>query len=81
MPLYEFHCATCNQSFEIQRKMSDSLSSVECPTCHGGNVQRIFTPIAAFSGSGGQRVAVGGSSGCAGCATSSCAGCASARRN
>ena len=79
MPLYDFQCLACDQTFEIQRKMSDDLSQVECPVCHNSNVQRIFTPIAAFSGSGGQRVAVGGSSGCAGCATTSCAGCASAR--
>jgi putative FmdB family regulatory protein len=81
MPLYEFQCLTCHQMFEIRRSMTDNLSSVECPACHGDNVRRSFTPIAAFSGSGGQRVAVGGSSGCAGCATTSCAGCASARKN
>jgi putative FmdB family regulatory protein len=81
MPLYEFLCVACNQTFEVQRKMNDNLSQVECPTCHCDSVQRIFTPIAAFSGSGGQRVAVGGSSGCAGCATTSCAGCASTRKS
>lgn len=80
MPLYDFLCVTCNQSFEIRRSMSDNSSPVECPVCHSREVRRVFTPLAAFSGSGGQRVAVGGGSGCAGCATTSCAGCASARR-
>jgi putative FmdB family regulatory protein len=81
MPLYEFQCVTCHQTFEIRRSMNDNLSLVECPGCHGYEVRRVFTPVAAFSGSGGQRVAVGGSSGCAGCATTSCAGCASTRKN
>ena len=81
MPLYEYWCPDCRQSFEIRRSMTDTASTVDCPVCHGGSVQRVFTPIAAFSASGGQRTAIGGGSGCAGCATTSCAGCATARKN
>ena len=81
MPLYEFYCDTCDCCFQERRSFSQGTDNVSCPSCTGQNVQRVYTPVATFTSSGGgQRVAVGGSSGCAGCAATRCTGCASAGR-
>ncbi len=79
MPLYEFFCPTCDRSFDVRRTFSEGTDNVVCILCAEENVQRVFTPVAVRSNSGGKTSAVGGSS-CSGCATTSCAGCASGGR-
>ena len=80
MPLYEFYCQSCDCCFEIRRSFSQGTENVTYPTCTGDKVQRVFTPVAAFSiGGNGGMTAIGGSSGCAGCAITNCSGCPSAR--
>ncbi len=81
MPIYEFHCQSCNQPFSVRRSFSQGTDDVTCPTCQAENVERIFTPVMAFSkGQGGKVSAVSGAGGCASCAATTCAGCASLRR-
>jgi putative FmdB family regulatory protein len=80
MPLYEFYCNTCDGCFDIRRSLSEGTGGVVCPSCKRDNVQRVFTPVAAFrSGNGGQRTAIG-SSGCGSCTTTNCSGCPSLSR-
>jgi putative FmdB family regulatory protein len=33
MPLYEYHCDSCNKSFSKIRKIKDRETEVECPAC------------------------------------------------
>lgn len=80
MPLYEFYCQGCDCCFDVRRSLSQGLDDVLCPYCASPDVKRVFTPVAAFSSGGRQRVALSGSGGCAGCAATHCSSCASARR-
>ncbi len=80
MPLYEFYCKNCERCFDLRRSLSEGTDDVTCPTCDGGKVQRVFTPVAAFSsGSDGRNSMVGGSS-CSGCTITNCGSCPSLSR-
>jgi putative FmdB family regulatory protein len=51
MPLYEYHCRQCNQTFEVRQKFSDSPLTIH-DGC-GGEVERLLSPPALqFKGSG-----------------------------
>lgn len=51
MPLYEYRCQDCGETFEIIQKFSDSPLS-ECESC-GGELERLLSPPAIqFKGSG-----------------------------
>ena len=41
MPLYEYQCKSCNNTFELRQKFSDPPAS-ECPTC-GGEVEKLIS--------------------------------------
>jgi len=46
MPLFEFNCNTCNQSFEELLRRIESISEVTCPDCGGIEVKRKVSKIA-----------------------------------
>jgi putative FmdB family regulatory protein len=52
MPTYVYQCSTCNNTFEVQQRISEApLDSCECGAT--GTVKRIIQPIAVmFKGSG-----------------------------
>jgi putative FmdB family regulatory protein len=51
MPLYEYKCASCGETFEIIQKFSDAALEVH-EKC-GGHVERLISPSALqFKGSG-----------------------------
>lgn len=51
MPIYEYHCADCGQSFEkLVRRTADL---VECPDCHGAQVEQQYSTFAAKADGGG----------------------------
>jgi putative FmdB family regulatory protein len=50
MPLYEYQCRDCGQSFEKLRRMSDDDRDLECPECRSKKVER---QLSTFSSSGG----------------------------
>jgi len=39
MPLYEFRCRTCDETFELRRSMSESSDPATCPQGHDGAVR------------------------------------------
>ncbi|MEN9823305.1 MAG: FmdB family zinc ribbon protein [Ilumatobacteraceae bacterium] len=39
MPLYEFRCRTCDDTFELRRSMSESNDPATCPQGHDGAVR------------------------------------------
>lgn len=80
MPLYEFYCPTCERCFEVRRSLKQGTDGVVCPECTGSNVQRIFTPIMAFSKGAGSTPTMIGGGGCSGCTITNCSGCPSIRR-
>lgn len=50
MPLYEYQCKSCNNTFELRQKFSDAPASA-CPTC-GGPVEKLISQ-SGFSLKGG----------------------------
>ena len=51
MPIYEYQCDDCGDSFEVMQKMSDD-PLVECEKC-GGPLRKVLHPVAIhFKGSG-----------------------------
>ncbi len=50
MPLYEYECEQCGESFEIIVPMSEKDDAKECPRCHGAHTQRKVSAIASRFG-------------------------------
>jgi putative FmdB family regulatory protein len=51
MPLYDYHCDKCDQTFEVRQKFSDELLKVH-EDC-GGQLERLISaPALHFKGSG-----------------------------
>ncbi|HNV71043.1 MAG TPA: zinc ribbon domain-containing protein [Candidatus Ozemobacteraceae bacterium] len=42
MPIYEWICQSCSQTFETNSSMRE-LTRPDCPTCHGSDVRRRFS--------------------------------------
>lgn len=79
MPLYEYQCKSCNNTFELRQKFSDAPAS-ECPTC-GGPVEKLISQSGfALKGGGWYGDGYGASKTAAPACPSggSCAGCPSA---
>jgi putative FmdB family regulatory protein len=52
MPLYEYLCSTCGQSFEKVQPVSSQNGDVRCPAGHR-KVHRVYSaPMILFRGSG-----------------------------
>ncbi len=51
MPIYEYQCDRCGDSFEVMQRMSDDPLT-ECEKC-GGSLHKVMHPVAIhFKGSG-----------------------------
>jgi putative FmdB family regulatory protein len=44
MPIYEYHCADCDRSFESLVRPGGR--ETQCPACHGGNIARELSVFA-----------------------------------
>jgi putative FmdB family regulatory protein len=47
MPLYEFDCLSCGQSFEKLVRSAQAIKEVACPVCGQSHVQKKFSVFAA----------------------------------
>jgi len=52
VPLYEFRCRTCDDTFEVRRPMSEASDPATCPQGHDGAV-RMLSVFASVGASGG----------------------------
>ena len=74
MPLYEYTCEICSNTFEKLRSMSAMDDAAPCPDC-GSNSHRQLSVFASFSaGANGETQAIAGGGG--GCCGGGGAGCA-----
>jgi putative FmdB family regulatory protein len=46
MPLYEFDCLSCGQSFEKLVRSAAAINEVVCPTCGQAHVQKKLSTFA-----------------------------------
>ena len=45
MPLYEFRCTACGETFEILASHAERDDKAVCPACGGHDAARLFSPI------------------------------------
>jgi putative FmdB family regulatory protein len=52
VPLYEFKCKECDDTFEVRRPMSEASDPATCPQGHDGAVRllSVFASVGASSG-------------------------------
>lgn len=43
MPLYEFTCETCDNSFDVVASFFEDLDAPECPECHGHETRKKYS--------------------------------------
>jgi len=73
MPIYEYHCESCNKDFEC---LVFGNEKPDCPSCDSTEVCRLMSTCGFVSkGSGGQTQSSSAGSACGGCTASSCSGC------
>jgi putative FmdB family regulatory protein len=53
MPLYEFKCRTCDDTFEVRRPMSEAGDPATCPQGHDGAVRLLSVFASVGGGNGG----------------------------
>ena len=46
MPLYDYACYDCGNSFEMLRRMNDDDREVRCPECGSERIERILSTFA-----------------------------------
>ncbi len=69
MPLFEFSCTSCNQSFEELVRSSEAIPEVSCPVCGSSEIKKKMPRIASRLGvTGGFSL---GTSAAASCSTGS----------
>jgi putative FmdB family regulatory protein len=73
MPIYEYHCEKCDQTFEC---LVIGSAKPECTVCNSKKVRKLMSACGFVSkGSGGQSVKQAAGSSCGSCHASSCGGC------
>jgi putative FmdB family regulatory protein len=73
MPIFEFHCHSCNQDFE--KLVFGSDPEVECPHCGQAKVEKLMSVCAAKVGYKFTSASSGSKSSCASCSATSCSTC------
>lgn len=48
MPIYEYHCSTCNRLFERIELSAIEIPSSQCPTCNGVGFKVISRPAIVY---------------------------------
>ena len=68
MPLYEFACRSCHNTFERLISFSAAELGVACPSCGATEARRLISTFAAFSksASGETNAYAAGGGGCCG---------------
>lgn len=49
MPIYEYQCISCEEKFELLRRLSDEDSEIKCPKCNKTGVKRVFSTFSTAS--------------------------------
>jgi putative FmdB family regulatory protein len=62
MPLYEYRCKSCGESFEKMIRFSEADRSPTCPACQSQDTQKKISVFASHGSSSGQAVSSSGSS-------------------
>jgi len=63
MPIYEYRCENCGESFEKLVKLSDRNAEVECPACGSKNAKKALSLFGMGAGKGNSSAGSCGTSG------------------
>lgn len=74
MPIYEYQCIDCRQTFEVRRCFSEADTQVNCIHCESQSTQKLLSKFYAKSPSQSGSISQA-SSGCGGCSGGSCGSC------
>lgn len=50
MPMYEYRCVTCGETYEELRKMEEADTDLECPHCGARDIRRLVSGFATRGG-------------------------------
>ena len=59
MPIYEYFCEQCRESFSVLQRMGSSAEETACPGCGSRQVKRQISACAIGGGSGNNNSAGG----------------------
>ena len=72
MPIYEFVCRKCGETFE-ELILGGKIEGIKCPKCQSEEVEKIMSACAFKSGA--KFVSSSAGSACSGCAGGTCSTC------
>lgn len=72
MPIYEYHCDSCNRDFEC---LVFGKEEPNCPGCNQPNARRLMSACGFVSKATSGQTVKSSASSCSGCSAGSCAGC------
>lgn len=49
MPLYEYVCKKCEESFAVLQSLNSSENNTKCPKCGSGNVKKKISSFSYYS--------------------------------
>jgi len=79
MPIYEYQCLDCRQTFEVRRCFSDAEKPAPCSVCESEQTQKMlskfYAQTSAGSSSTSEHSGCGGGGSCGGCGGGSCGSC------
>jgi putative FmdB family regulatory protein len=73
MPLYEYTCTICHDTFDKLRRISEMDDEANCPDCGGPSKRRLSVFVSLSVGAGGEVSPVAGGGGCCGGGAGGCA--------
>jgi len=53
MPIYEYRCRKCDETFEVMQKVSEDNRDLQCPKCHTDRPERLLSSFCAGSAKSG----------------------------
>ncbi len=62
MPIYEYRCGKCAETFEVIHKADDDCKDLQCPKCGSGAPERILSVFCSGGSKGSTGAAAGGHS-------------------
>lgn len=74
MPLYDFRCRTCDETFEVRRSMAEATDPAPCPAGHLDTVKLMSLVAVGGRATGGGSEMAPAPSGGGGCCGGAC-GC------
>jgi putative FmdB family regulatory protein len=75
VPLYEFRCKRCEDTFELLCRVGENGKKLECVSCGSRGARRLMSVFSARVKSGETTSAVAGGRSCHGCRSGNCASC------